>query len=93
MWNVFYAVQISQVTFSVPIWLSTSFSEFFFSVSQRNSLPEHAPIPGSPSETILVSSTLGLDGELLAVDGVYQRHCTHRSDRVGVSGERAMHSR
>lgn len=70
--------------FSVPIWLSLSFSEVFFSVSQRNSLPEHAPIPGSSSEADLVSSTLGLDGELLAVDGVDERHRTHRSDRVGV---------
>lgn len=70
--------------FSVPIWLSVSFSKFFFPVPQRNSLPEHAPIPGSSSEAVLVSSTLGLDGVLLAMDGVDERHCTHRSDRVGV---------
>lgn len=68
----------------VPIRLSLSFSEFLFSVAQRNPLPEHAPIPGSSSEAIAVSSTLGLDGELLAMDGVDQRHRTHRSDRVWV---------
>lgn len=75
---------VSRDLLSVPIWLSLSFSEFFFCFSQWNSLPEHAPIPGSSSEAVLVSSTLGLDGEPLAVYGVDQRHGTHRSDRVGV---------
>lgn len=64
-------VCISQNTsFYVPIWLSASFSHFMFFFSQWNSLPEHAPVPGSSSEAILVSSALRLDGELLAMDGV-----------------------
>lgn len=54
-----------------------------FPGSQRDSLPQHAPIPGASSKTIAVSSTLGLKGERLAVDGVDQRHRTHRSDTEG----------
>lgn len=83
-WGVFVPTLVRRHRFFVPIWLSLSFSEIFFPVSQRNSLPEHAPIPGSSSEAVLVSSTLGLDGELLAMDGVDERHRAHRSDRVGV---------
>lgn len=83
-WGVFVPTLVRRHRFFVPIWLSLSFSEIFFPVSQWNSLPEHAPIPGSSSEAVLVSSTLGLDGELLAMDGVDERHRAHRSDRVGV---------
>lgn len=54
----------------------------FFSVSQRNSLPQHAPIPGSSSKAVLVSSTLCFDGVLLPINGVDERHRTHHSDRA-----------
>lgn len=77
---------------SVPIWLRIIFSAIFLSVSQRNSLPEHAPIPGSSSKTIL-SSALGFDGVSLAMDGVDQRHRAHRSDKVGMGKKRFVHTR
>lgn len=70
--------------FSIPIWFSVRVSEMFFSVSQRDSLPQHAPIPGASSKAVLVSSTLWVDGVLLPINGVDERHCTHGSDRAGM---------
>lgn len=55
-----------------------------FSVPQRNSLPQHTPIPGSSSIAVLVSSTLWVDGVLLPINGVDERHRTHRSDQAGM---------
>lgn len=55
-----------------------------FSFPQRNSLPQHTPIPGSSSKAVLVSSALWVDGVLLPINGVDERHRTHRSDRAGM---------
>lgn len=64
----------------VPIGLGFRLSPFFFAVPQRDSLPQHAPVPGSTGEAVLVAAALRLNRVLLPVDGVNERHRAHGSD-------------
>lgn len=64
----------------VPIGLRFRFSPFSLAVPQRDPFPEHAPVPGSAGEAVFVTAALWLHRVLLPVDGVNERHRTHRSD-------------
>lgn len=62
----------------VPVGLGGMFSLGLLSLAKRYSLPEQAPIPCSSSQSVLISTLLGLHTVLITIYIVYQWHCTYR---------------
>lgn len=63
----------------LPIRLGLLLSLLLLLAVERNSLPQQAPVPGSPRQAVLVPSLLRLYRVIIAVYVIYQRHCASRS--------------
>lgn len=63
----------------LPIRLGLLLSLLLLLAVEWNSLPQQAPVPGSPRQAVLVPSLLRLYRVIIAVYVIYQRHCASRS--------------
>lgn len=63
----------------LPIRLGLMLSLSLLPAGERHSLPQQAPVPGSPGQPVLITTLLGLYGIVTAVYIIYQRYSAYRS--------------